>query len=461
MNSSKSVPTVPLSLVLIGISITAMALAFLDLQQEAFIAVAGAMAAVIFVLKPEYGVLFFLTTFLLSYPYFLQGSGFVTPNNLLGGLFSLLLLRQIYLDGEIWFFKVRQIQWMAAIGMIFLLSTWLSSATPSYLIPLDRTRVELWNYFSQFVFLIFFIHFIRTRHHLTLVFGLLLVVIAGSIPSAVYSAFFGSGDYRAAATFGIRMAKNSNHLAFYCIFGAVALWYIRQELKNPMLKILVLGFTGTLIICVVLTSSRNALINLMVLSIIFAFEAGFNPRHIILTLLVAVCLSMLAIQIIPEKNLERITAFSMSPSQKDASGSISERRDSLKAAFNVVRDSKFLGVGPGNFRWMRQMDYDHKRVATHNAYMWALVTGGIPALLCFLGLFFSTWRDLRWLEAQPLSSGMPPLWMVKTIRTTLLLFLVFSLFTEAWLEIIPFFLVGITIVMKRLHLRRLEGERLA
>ncbi len=448
---------IPLSLILFSISIIAIMLALLDLQREAFICVSGIMMAVFFALKPEYGILTFLTTFLLSYPSFLRGSGFVTPNNLLGLLFCFLLLNRIYRDGQIWFLRVGQIQWLAAIGIIFLLATWQSSAAPTYLVLLDRTRVELWNYFSQFAFIIFFIYFIRTRHHLNLVFGLLLVVILCSVPSAIQSALFGMGDYRASATFGIKMAKNSNHLAFYCLFGVTAIWYFRQELKKTIIKILTLGLMGVLIICVFLTASRNALINLILLSLIFAFEAGFDLRHIFLTLAIAICLVVVAFQFVPRKNLERITAFSMSSSQKEASESISERSDSLKAAFKVLVDSKFMGVGPGNFRWIRQMDYDHKRVATHNAYVWALVTGGIPALLCFLGLFLSTWRDLRWLEAQQLSSSLPPKWMVKSIRTTLLLFLMFSLFTEAWLEIIPFILVGITIVMKQSHLRQLEG----
>lgn len=458
MNSTKPLPLVPLPLILFGISIIAMTLAFLDLQREAFIVVGGVMVAVFFGLKPEYGILTFLATFLFSYPSFLRGSGFVTPNNLLGLLFCFLLLNRIYHDGKIWFFRVRQIQWLVAIGVIFLLATWQSSAAPSYLVPLDRTRIELWNYFSQFAFLIFFIHFIRTKHHLNLVFGLLLFVIVCSIPSAIQSALLGMGDYRASATFGINMAKNSNHLAFYCLFGVTTLWYIRQALENPLIKMLVLGLMGVLILCIFLTASRNALINLILLSLIFSFEAGFNFRHIFLTLVIVVSLTTVAFQFIPEKNLERITAFSISPSQKEASQSISERRNSLKAAFKVLRDSKFLGVGPGNFRWIRQVDYDHKRVATHNAYVWALVTGGIPALLCFLGLFFSTWQDLRWLEVQKFSSNLPPMWMVKTIRTTLLLFLIFSLFTEAWLEIIPFLLVGITIVMKRCHLQQSEGN---
>jgi len=42
--------------------------------------------------------------------------------------------------------------------------------------------------------------------------------------------------------------------------------------------------------------------------------------------------------------------------------------------------------------------------------------------------------------------------MVKTTRTAVLIFVVFSFFADVWLEPILFFLVGATIVMKRVFL---------
>ncbi len=448
---STRVPWAAVVLLAMGATVAAL----LEVDMYVPIAVAGFIGLVIMYLKPEYGILVFMTTFFLYYPAILRGAGKITPNNLLGSMFFFLLFQQWLHKRDWWFLKVPQIHLLAAIGIIFLTSAWFAPSAPRSVAGFDRSQKELWDFFTQFAFIIFMIHFIQTRKHLMLLFFLLLALIMVTAPSVFYTGVTGGGadDYRAMASFGIQAARNSNRLAFFCIFGLTSLWYLRQETLSPSIRKGSILMMGIFIVVIFLSASRSAMINLVILGLILTWEAGVDPRKILTTIIVIGTLVIFAVTIVPEQNLKRMTSFGHDPGQREATKSLDERISNIKAAVHFFSESNpFLGVGPGNFRWMRHLYYDHKHVATHNGYLWALVTGGIGALAFFLGLFWVTWKDLRWLERQRLSAAGPPLWLVKAIRTTLLLFLVFSLFTEFWLEIMIFLLIGITIVMKRLHI---------
>jgi O-antigen ligase len=265
------------------------------------------------------------------------------------------------------------------------------------------------------------------------------------------------GFSRAMAQGGIKMARNSNHLAFYCLFGLVFSYYLLQEIKNRLLKGFLIVLMINLLLVILLSASRNAFLNLFVFFSMVTIESGLELRKLTLILSLFLILLLLAFQLVPKQHLDRITALQMDPAQKEASGSIRERRESLKVGLRIFLDSNPLfGVGPGNYRWIRQTHYDHKRVSTHNAYLWALVSGGIPALVLYILLFWRTWKDLTWMQRQNVEASdmsLPPQWMIKATRTVLLLFMVFSFFANSFLLITPYLLIGVTIIMKRIFLR--------
>jgi len=443
------------SVLAIGLlALAAAGIAFFGFEAKALILIAGLILVTVIWLKPEYGILVFLTTFLLYYPSFLQGFGKITPNNVLGLIFCVLLVGHLIQERTLWIARVRQVQFMVGIGIVFLVSTWFSPEPPYFAAPMDRTFRELWDFYSQFAFLIFMIYFIRTPRHLKMILVLFFAIVLMTAFSALHRGVVSGEDYRATASFGIKMANNSNHLAFYSLMGIVTFWYLRQALHSVIMKSAAMGAIILLLFVVFLASSRNALLNLVFLSGVLTLESAVNLRKLVITVVVIAVLGLSILNLTPQQNLNRMFTFGSDPTQKEVTSSTHERLQSFKTGFQMFADSNvFLGLGPGNFRWIRQIDYDHKRIATHNSYLWALVGGGIPALILYLGLFWATWRDLRWMESHaPASANPPPLWMVKAVRTMLLLFLVFSLFTEAWLEIMFFLIVGLTIIMKRLYL---------
>ena len=431
-------------LVLIGATVAATG------QQLTLLwALLGAASLLVLWKNPHLGILVFLSAILFRYPEFLQGHGFLTINNMLGAVFCVLLFFHIVEHRDLWALHDVRVQILAAISAVFLVSTWLAPDPPQDLAHLDRTRIELWDFFSQFAFVIFMIHFIRTRNQLNLVFGLFVSAI---ILSGISAILIEGTDYRASASFGIDAASNSNRLGFYSLAGIAVLWYLRLEARSRMARLALLGLAGVLLVVVFLTASRSALIGALVLAAILAVEAGVQPRRLIATMLVVGVSAFLVLKLVPEQNLERITAFGSNTASSEAYRSGENRLLVARVALEVYTDSNLvLGVGPGNFRWIRQLEYDLKRLSLHNGYLWALLSGGAAALALYLGLYWTCWRDLRWLERQPPSPSGPPLWMKRSTRTILVLFLVFSLFAEVWLDIISFLIIALTIVMLRME----------
>ena len=427
----------------------------------ALILLAALVMLAVILAKPQYGILLFLTSFLFTYPSFLQGVGKFTPNNLLGLIFCFLLLNRFFEERNLWFLGVRQIQLMLAIGCILLVSLYFAPKVPAALNSLSTTNKELWDFFTQFAFLIFMIHFIRTRFHLKLIFGVIIIAILVTVPSGIYMSLTGE-DYRAAATFGIRAAQNSNHLAFYCLFASVSFWYLQQELESPALKIIALITIGVLLITAFLCASRSAFLNVIFLSGILILESAINPHKILVTFLVIAFLGFVVLNFVPKENLDRITTFSTHSTESDAGSSGRKRLTALKVDIQMFADSNpLLGVGPGNYRWIRQLYYDHIRLATHNSYLWALLSGGIFTLLCYLWLFWTTWRDLRFIEKQPIFPSGPSLWMIKSMRTVLLLYLLFSFFAEVWNDLMTFLIIGLSIIMKKMYEDNMAKRQMA
>lgn len=399
--------------------------------------------------RPHLGILVFLTTFLFTYPAFLQGYGLLTINNVLGAFFFVLLISQLISERTLWAFDDPRIRSMLAISAIFLLSTWFARDPPEGLQHLDRTSTELWDFFTQFAFVIFTIHFIRTRKQLALVFALFLVIIVLTALSALLVA---GSDYRAEAVFGIKAAGNSNRLGFYCIVGVAMLWYLRQELASPLARWAAFGLISMLLLVVFMTGSRSALLNTLFLATIIAIESSTKLRRFITTVLVFVALGLLMLQLVPEENLQRSTALQTGPGQHSEAQKSAEGRFRVAVtALEVYADSNpFLGVGPGNFRWIRQLEYDLKRLSLHNGYLWALLSGGIAALTLYLWMYWTCWRDLSKLTVPGATVSAVPSWMVRSTRTMLLLFLMFSLFAEVWLDVAPFLILALTIIIIRL-----------
>ena len=91
----------------------------------------GALFFVLLMMRPEYGIAMFLSTFLMSYPAVLQGSGYLTINNVLGGIFLILLTYKVYRDQDWWFLRRPEIQLLGFLVLVFYLANRTQWTRPS------------------------------------------------------------------------------------------------------------------------------------------------------------------------------------------------------------------------------------------------------------------------------------------------------------------------------------------
>ncbi len=425
---------------------------------------------------PEYGIALFLSTFLMTYPPSLQGAGMLSINNVLGGIFIILLTYKVYREQDWWFAKLPELQIMAVIILLFALSGYFNApdARLRQLLGADQApgSETLRTVITRAAFTVFFVNFIRAPQHVRLIYVLALIFMVITALTGIRSVTAGGGihGYRATAkgTLGtISAASNPNRLGMFAILAIAGLWYLMQSLRIPVLRILIIPTMVLLSLAVFLSASRSCLLGLGVCVIAIIIDEGLSLRQLLTFALAGVMLVSVAFRFVPEKNLERITnlPFTQSGETGEGAGSFARREYGWIIALHMFEAHPFLGVGAGNWELARFLsDPARWTAAAHNSYILALIEGGMFCLAAFLVLLWRTWRNLRFAEAY-LSDPHFPLadlmWIVKSAKVSLIVLVFFSMFADLWQLVILFWLVGLGVVFRRLIEQAALEEALA
>ena len=439
----------------------------------AMLPIIGGVLVALVVTRPEYGIALFLSTFLMTYPKALQGSGFLTPNNVLGGLFLLLLTYKLYREEDWWFLRSREIQLLAFISLTYYLSGRLNApdATQMSLLGLGAGQAEtLRTFLGRVAFVVFFINFIRTPEHVRMVFVLALAFMVVSAFTGMQGALTGGGIYggRAAGALGvIQAAYNPNRLAMFSILAMAGLWYLMQWLRVPGVRVFIIPTLIGLALTVLLTASRSGLLGLAVAVAAIVIDQRARISTLVNFVFAGVVLVVFMLPFVPARTLERITNLPGTEAAEvgEGAGSLERREYTMGLAFELVRESPFLGVGLGNWDVARFLkDPARSTAAPHSSYLLALVEGGVFCLLGFVGLLWCTWRNLREVEAYVVDPAFPLRdlsWIVKSCKVSFIVLVFFSLFADLWQMVILFWLVGLGVVMRRLVEQAALQEALA
>jgi hypothetical protein len=439
------------------LSLLSGGMGFLALQDKEIIGLMAILAAVgvaMIFARPDLGILLFLASFFVTYGGFIPAEGRFTPNNILGLLFSVLLVVKIYQERNLSFLKDRLLQ----VFFILVLFQHLSSHIVDRALfnpfqQLDETSRMLHNLTTRFVFLIFFVNFIRTLRDVRLVLWTLLGIILMSAASGVLNAFtgtgFGIGGYRAAADWGISAAGNANRLAFFCVFGIALIWYYKEVVRSKLVSLLLTAAVPCLAIAALLTASRSGLINLFVLGTLLTTEGRFNLKRQFYLLSSAAMIIFLASDFLSDTHLQRLGNILPSSSTVAKGTSSTEKRlTTVIQGSKIVAENPVLGIGIGNFRWVRLQKFGSAG-PPHNSYLSAFTEGGFPVLGLYLLLFWLSLKNL--MRAERKSKNVEVRLIARGLRTSLICFLFFTIFADFWSSIITYILVGLAIVLGRLQ----------
>lgn len=443
-------------------------------------------------LRPEWGVILLTSTFFLSYPEALQGSGSLTINNLLGLVLGVILFIRAVIDRRVDFLSSRQVRLLLVVAFVVLVNQLLveqAPPTPGFE-RLDLTAERMHDVLSKLAYLLFVVAFVRERWQVVVLVGAVVLFVVVTAPNAVWNALTAWNapmpadieKLRATASIGVVAARNANRLAFMAAIAIALIGFAALEFRSGRALVLAAPVVSLLVVTIFLSGSRSGLLNLLILGAFFAARLPIRPRRLLIGGMVAAVLIVAALSLVPgdsvssltggepvlrrraqalaqraalpEAYLQRITSFIL---PEHATGGVSESTDKrlelLSIGARMALDHPLTGVGLGNYRWVSIVDYGNRREsALHNSYMLALVEGGLLLLVPYLALFVVTWKALAISRRHAVQRPQVGLgWLVEATRTILIMFLVFSLFADLWHEVYLYFFVALSVILGRLY----------
>lgn len=460
-----------LSLLLFGIAAVGFGAASYVLGGAALVILAGLLLLLLVVSRPHYGIAVFLSTFLMTYPPALAGKGFLTINNVLGGIFLVLLAYRVYRERDWSFLAAPEIQLLALIVLLYAVSARVNGPDPRTLELLGQQELSAANmriFMNRVAFTLFFIVFIRTPEHVRMIYLLALGFMVAGALSGVQGVLQGGGLYGYRATTEARLvaaAYNPNRLALLAVLSVAGLWYLRRTLQVPGLRASLLLAIAVMGLAVFMTASRSGLVGLAVCVTTILIDERVSVRSLVNYAFGTLLLVVLVAQFVPERSLERITNLPGTQQAQvgEGAGSLERRSRAWEIAWELFLENPILGVGAGNWEVARFLkDPARSTAAPHSSYLLALVEGGLFCLLAFLALLARTWSNFRlaerWMTAVPESRVADLLWIVKGCKASLVAFAFFSLFADLWQFVLLFWLVGLGAVIRRLVLNDMRAH---
>jgi O-antigen ligase len=449
-------------------------------------AIFGLIGGVMVVRRPVFGIMIYLTTFLFTYPSWLRGIGNFTINNMLGLMLLPLMGYGMLREGSAWLIKWRPMVLLAAIVGTMIVSGWFytpsgdAGVTPeAQRIQTSRraqgpalisTRDASAKFLTRFVFLTFFVFFVRTPRDAKLAAGTIiacLLMTYFSVSTAEGELGWGTGRLRVIGQggLGVYAGRNPNKLAYFALLCLTILWYARRGIKNPMLYPFWFVTTALTAAMIPMTGSRSGLLNFLVFLSVLLMEGKFNYRKVaglaMVTILVTLQLGFdvsVVDLVFPEDTATRLTRFDVRQEAlslgMEARGSAEGRIRTMQSAIRIFALHPVAGVGIGNFNLERSVTDPFGTVGPpHNSYLWALAEGGLITFSLYMTFFiwaFRQIRDIEWeYEARfgPVGLG----WMVSAMRTGLIGFMFFSFFADMWHHVMFYILMGLVLSVIRMH----------
>lgn len=449
--------------------------------EQALLPVFGALLLVVIVAWPEYGIAILLSTFLMAYPRWLQGSGYLTINNVLGGIFAVLLIYEVYRTQDWWFARVPQVALLFGIVLVYLLSEQLNSPDSETVTLLGAGfyfAEGLRIFVNRVAFTLFFVAFIRTPANVRMIYmlalGFMMVTALSGVQNVLgggglkgYRAFTGAEELVAGQVGLIRAAGNPNRLAMFAVLAIGGLWYLMQSMRSVTARVIIVPLLVTLALAVFLTASRSGLVGLVICTGVIILDGGFDIRKIFTVILAGLLLAVVAVQFVPERNLERILNLPGTESAESGEGeaSLERRQYSWVLTWELFKENPVLGVGMGNWAVVRFIrDPARSAGSPHNSFLLALVEGGPFVLIGFGFVFWYTWRDIRIAEYYVRLPEFPLAyltWIVKATKVSLVVFAFFALVADLFNLVLLYMLIGFAVTLRRIVEQAARGEVLA
>jgi O-antigen ligase len=195
---------------------------------------------------------------------------------------------------------------------------------------------------------------------------------------------------------------------------------------------------------VLLTGSRAGFLSLATAAVVCLWEFGVRGRRRYLLGVGAIAIVGLAWYLSGSVVGQRLVGTFNSQGDVESSyGSAQARQALLWRSLEITARYPLFGVGAGNFQTVSGVWHE-----THNSYTQISSEGGIPALILYVAILYSGFRNLQ--ITRILSRRSEPMLLAGALRASLAGFVVGSFFASYAYQFFPYFLVAYTTALLRI-----------
>lgn len=258
---------------------------------------------------------------------------------------------------------------------------WLQCALAAYFAYRQKTSMHAISDFLK-VMLILIVMVVASN---TL--GRLRMILSLQVISSVAFAIVTLRGYTGGRAKGaVNQLGNPNDLALALVIAIPLCAYLLLSTRRLMVKVVCAAAIGLMSYCVLITYSRGGFLAMVAAYAVMAVGFGFRERRrAFLTIPILVTLFLVAFA--PSRYGRRLDSI-MHPNMDD--GSYVARQGLLSRSVTVTSQHPLVGIGPGNFAIMSR-----EQLVTHNTYTQLSAEAGIPALVLFLLVFWTTFKALQ------------------------------------------------------------------
>ncbi|MCX7927269.1 MAG: O-antigen ligase family protein [Candidatus Omnitrophica bacterium] len=228
---------------------------------------------------------------------------------------------------------------------------------------------------------------------------------------------------------------DTNQLAYGLCYTSPFIFLFIKVNKNMIKKILYFLIFLSYLYCIYLTQSRGGLICFIIT--VFLIMNSFTNKNIVKTFsfFLSFLIFIVLIKIVPRFS----STFSY---QEDASAL--GRIDAWANGLMIWKTTPIWGIGKGQF-------YEHFKIAAHSSYIEVLTEVGILGLFLWISLFYYSFKNLNKVSLTSLSNNISSniAWSARTIRISLIAYLIGSYFSSSAYYIPLFILFAFAVVVQR------------
>ena len=214
--------------------------------------------------------------------------------------------------------------------------------------------------------------------------------------------------------------------------------------RSILMKALWFLLLGAMSYAVLLTSSRAGLLALLLGLGLCLWEFGVKGGQKALLFLAALGTLALLLAGFTTKMGERLRSISGPGGDESAYLSAQQRKELFWRSVHVTAEHPLFGVGSGNFAQLSGSWH-----VTHNSYTELSAEGGVLALLLFLLMLWSSFRNLRYARHSASGQQEVLIW-TGALRASLAAFVLGACFGSFEYQFLPYFLMAYTTVLCRI-----------